>query len=1655
MRVLSFLHVLALAGTLHAQTFDLAVSQIEAVVAPGYNHTPLEVPFTPESTDLSGISVTSDQSFVTAAVDEASSTLKLTFQTKNLITSDLTATLTLSNGTHTELLFVNTSLASLDIVHLLDDPTRAVTYGLHDPANRRGAVVFHDPITNAPQDCVGVGLRPSDMAISPDGSEMLVICPGDQKLWVIDLAERRVSGTIDLEVFEHYSSSPDRNYRTTSNVGYGAGGIIYYTDESWAPVLRVFDRTTGSVIQSMTTASSGTGDFALSPAGDVLVTWAQYGYGAGQAGSHLTRYTVAANGTLTKTQETPNGYPNGLLREPYNTPILFAPDGASLFVKQYRVDAGDVSERLRTFASDIYSINPSAELAATSTLIMEAATSNTLLTLPGNFPVQTITSDSLFFVYFDPTTRRIDTIDLMATIGQEALGIEIAPGDGAIVTSPTELAWSPVLGLDRYAVFLGTDEAEVAAADETSSSYLGEVSGQTRISLSGTLESGTTYYWKVAPVSPYGLQPGVIYHFMVSDLTVMPSVLRGETVAVASEFPLSLDLAAEASVAWQASTEDSWLTIGAPSGTTPGTVEVTANPDGLAPGRHEGTVRIVTSGGPLDIPVILDVAPLNLTHLRSERSSEIVYAISEVVDDPGSPAAYLLEIDTAEEKILRVVAAGSNVTDFEIHPAENRIYVANWQSGNLLAFDRESLSLVETYGFNGVAPTIPRGGDVFRIAAGGPGRLIVEEEDQWIDISLMDTIDGRILTTGGGREGGGAADATGRYYYHGDSNISNASIHRFDLTGDSFNKLKSVRASGGGSNGSREVVVSADGERVFWNGSVFNADLVEEWQIGSIIHSTSADGRLAFGASQAFDVARRAPLLPLPASTTASTFNDASQKLVIQSGAGIGYYGVDPDGDPDAPVLVAEWVGGDAVTLSWTTGQLVGSFTLQQRSGESWIDVASGISGASVDYEIAGLTPETAYEFRIKAEIGTYSSPWSNIVSLTTTALPPPLATLGAPNNSIYGQVSLSWHVGEFSGTLEIHRARLSNPSLFTMVAEIPSSARSYVDAPVEPGVAYIYKVRSVSAGRQSAFSDERTVTARSIVAPTISYLTSSTYQSVDLRWSGSSLSEISGLVYVVERSLTDSDEWVEVARVLPTRFVDAPLPANTSFTYRVSVSGALVGSQTSSPFTIATPMEPAPPMPEYLLVHGGEGLSHHIMWTGITLADEYVLERRGDESSSWSVIATLPAGTTRHVDSDIAEGFQYSYRLTAVNGTGASEPSPVSSHVATTTIRLLSTDFSTMPDTAHLSISGATRRDLAEAGEAPDFGLLFDRAGPRSLSVLLPFGVDSSEVTITGRFRAHAPDGETPESTIWEALDHLYEHIHAPYSYLYGDALSPSGAWEKFQITIPGYGFSYPSAEMTLLQVLVQPEHDGPGFDTWAIDDLEIFIPRPSLPVRAPYLSLQPNGGFNVFLDWPSTENAFAYRVERSSDSANWDTIGTVVGQSWFMDESLIAGARYLYRVVAVNPVGEASPSPIALLQPEGTPRYDFGGELLTLAEAATRNDVDGFSFLDKFAFGMRVGMNHPAHASDPADSRLPFVRFDHSSRRLCASFPRRKGLFAEGLSYQVEVGDRPGQWSVLSSAPARDSMDSQWEKVTYEDIRHAGEAPRRFMRVRVTTEN
>lgn len=231
------------------------------------------------ATELGRLSVTSDAAWVSATVDTANRAVVLSFTTANLTNR----TLTIGDGTVSSQFFVRATIATLNIVTLVDDPVRSRTYGIQQDGANLGSVVVIDPITLNPINNITTGRRPTDLAISADGNEMLVINAAEKSISAINLRTLAVAETISLGTYYDWSTSGE----TSGHVKYGPGNLVYYVDGSWGPVLHVFNRGTRSVLQSIFfngnaysgagNASEGFGDLVLTPDETQAFGWAQYG----------------------------------------------------------------------------------------------------------------------------------------------------------------------------------------------------------------------------------------------------------------------------------------------------------------------------------------------------------------------------------------------------------------------------------------------------------------------------------------------------------------------------------------------------------------------------------------------------------------------------------------------------------------------------------------------------------------------------------------------------------------------------------------------------------------------------------------------------------------------------------------------------------------------------------------------------------------------------------------------------------------------------------------------------------------------------------------------------------------------------------------------------------------------------------------------------------------------------------------------------------------------------------------------------------------------------------------------------------------------------------------------------------------------------------
>ena len=874
-------------------------NQTEIVIAPECNHVPVSIPYVPDSAlfDESTITVDSDSSWAIPSVNADQDSIEISFLTQSLIAS-YTATISVDDGEKVTELFIHTSVSPLDIYRLLDDPLRSKTYGIQRNGIHKGSIIAFDPVQESSISCLTVGESPTDFVINDDSTELLVINSVGHTIDVIDLVNFSLKETISLPTYNAWGDADD----TTANIDLGPDDIIYYIDGSWGPVLHVLKRSTGTVLQSIifngSPPSNNTGfmDIAVTSDKTKMVAMPQYGWSAGAHSPIIGQYTINTDGTVNFIKQTSV---SNFSREPFEAPVLMRDDDQIAVMKTISTDPADTDNLDRSFPSAIWSMNPNGSIVATGDKLYEYDTGINLYTIPGGSTsgsgytytkAQAFTSDFTRFVYFNPSNRTLNVVNLINEIGLELMGKSLSPAHGSIVTSPDSLIWAPLSGIDQYDVYLGTDSASVATAEHASPLYLGRVTG-TSLALTETLIEGTEYFWRVDPVTIYGVEIGQVYSFIVSDIALDISEIDVQTVTGHTDFQVDIQLTSEVSgVLWSATAADPWITFTQNSGSTPTILSIHLDSRTLSTGFNNSSIILTTGTGQLQIPVQLEIDPLNITHIRSDRTSAKSYAISE---DTTSviPRAYLLEIDTITEQIERVIRVGSSVTDIAIHYPDNLIYITNWESGNLLAIDRSTFAHTKSFAFNPASPTNYIEGDVYRVAAGVSGRLVVEEEDQWINISLFDTNTETVLNEAFVSEGGGAFNPTGRYYYHGENNSSGAAILKFDIAGDTFTELADVRPPEISSYyGSRTVIISEDGSRIFWAGVVFDENLNTEWGIGDIIYSTTSDGRYAFGETAIYDINLRRQVLAMPASTSVSGYNSTSAKLITQVGEQLKFY---------------------------------------------------------------------------------------------------------------------------------------------------------------------------------------------------------------------------------------------------------------------------------------------------------------------------------------------------------------------------------------------------------------------------------------------------------------------------------------------------------------------------------------------------------------------------------------------------------------------------------------------------------------------------------------------------------------------------------------------------------------------------------------------
>lgn len=347
---------------------------------------------------------------------------------------------------------------------------------------------------------------------------------------------------------------------------------------------------------------------------------------------------------------------------------------------------------------------------------------------------------------------------------------------------------------------------------------------------------------------------------------------------------------------------------------------------------------------------------------------------------------------------------------------------------------------------------------------------------------------------------------------------------------------------------------------------------------------------------------------------------------------------------PAAPAGLKGTGAGGRARLEWPETERATGYILRRAS-----DPAGPFEAVAHLHETSfrddHAAPGATWHYSVTAVNEGGESPPSAAVAVVPVAPPPPPAGLRAAASG--GQVALTWEPAPAAERYVVRRAP-EDDGPWSELAAVGGTA--YIDATVEPGRRYGYRVASANDGGEGEPSAPVSAVALSPApaAPaTLQALPGNAR--VQLSWEAAD----GALDYFVRRASAAEGPFVLLATVPGTRYADESAANGVLYFYAVS-AGNPGGESAPTPPVAATPIAP-PGAPGGVTANAGGG-QVRLDWDPVPGAEGYVVWRAGDKDGEPAAVAHVRE--TTFTDTKVVDGTTYLYSLIAVNSSGDSPAS-------------------------------------------------------------------------------------------------------------------------------------------------------------------------------------------------------------------------------------------------------------------------------------------------------------------------------------------------------------------------------------------------------------
>ena len=345
-----------------------------------------------------------------------------------------------------------------------------------------------------------------------------------------------------------------------------------------------------------------------------------------------------------------------------------------------------------------------------------------------------------------------------------------------------------------------------------------------------------------------------------------------------------------------------------------------------------------------------------------------------------------------------------------------------------------------------------------------------------------------------------------------------------------------------------------------------------------------------------------------------------------------------------APTNVSATPGNARITLSWNAVSSATAYRIFRATTAGGQTTTALTTVATTTHDDTGLTNGTPYFYKIAAINSGGAGPLSLEATGTPKSLPEIPSNLTAtPGNA---QVTLAWNTVPGATSYKVFRALTSGGQTSTALTTVTTN--SFLDTGLTNGTPYFYKVAAVNASGTGGMSNQATTTPLAVPAAPTTLSAAPGNAQIKLTW----IAPAGATSYRVFRATTSNGQTTTpLTTVTTATFTDTTVTNLTTYFYKVAAVNA-AGQSPMSNEANAIP-QAAPVAPTGISATAGDK-QITVSWTAVPTATGYNVYRASTSNSTAVSVATNLAAPT-FLNTGLTNGTTYSYKVTAVNGSGES----------------------------------------------------------------------------------------------------------------------------------------------------------------------------------------------------------------------------------------------------------------------------------------------------------------------------------------------------------------------------------------------------------------